>query len=391
MGTQDSRHRARKRTTRASSKSTAKTLDGPSFSLQPLFDLASYATPEEPGLHDFSSTLEPFVNDFLEARAKLLLDSQESSLLGEVLRPVSRSDARSIIQNLDRVAATCALSPAQALLRRRLKTPHVLLSHSDSLEAPSKTLRALPHLPSPPPPNPEILTALYGIQTTPYANSFASRVHGRTIPVNDQSSLILRDWESRSPWMDLMHDIRDHYSLKHPEREQPLETLSSIDYVTLSPFHLPQIHDLLRRTFWPGIDVSDSLQHSPETCTIVATYKLLVVGAAFLSAPDEPYITYIVVRSGWEDCGIATFVFSSRPSLPVSRSRDLKNTSFMLHHLISTSTRDITLHVSANNPAMLLYNRFGFKAEEFVVGFYEDHLHNQSTSCKNALRLRLRR
>jgi len=74
----------------------------------------------------------------------------------------------------------------------------------------------------------------------------------------------------------------------------------------------PQIHDLLARAFWPGIDgqylaarstishqhvtcsVSDSLQYSPTQCTIVSAYKRLVVGAAFLSSPDETYLTYLV-------------------------------------------------------------------------------------------------
>jgi hypothetical protein len=81
----------------------------------------------------------------------------------------------------------------------------------------------------------------------------------------------------------------------------------------------------------------------------------------------------------------------------------------MLFHLIDRNpNKDITLHVSANNPAMvyisslhrssvltairkLLYNRFGFKAEEFIVGFYEDYLDPQSRMSKNAFRLRLRR
>jgi len=39
----------------------------------------------------------------------------------------------------------------------------------------------------------------------------------------------------------------------------------------------------------------------------------------------------------------------------------------------------------------LLYNRFGFKAEGFIVGFYEDYLHSQSRASMNAFRLRLRR
>jgi hypothetical protein len=84
----------------------------------------------------------------------------------------------------------------------------------------------------------------------------------------------------------------------------------------------------------------------------------------------------------------------------------------MLYHLISLNPgKDITLHVSTNNPAMvrplcflrvvceahtlhlqqLLYNRFGFKAEGFVVGFYDKYLNVQSRLSKNAFLLRLRR
>lgn len=40
--------------------------------------------------------------------------------------------------------------------------------------------------------------------------------------------------------------------------------------------------------------------------------------------------------------------------------------------------------------SQVLYNKFGFKAEEFIVGFYEDYLPKDSKSCKNAFRLRLR-
>ena len=46
--------------------------------------------------------------------------------------------------------------------------------------------------------------------------------------------------------------------------------------------------------------------------------------------------------------------------------------------------------LSDANP-QLLYNRFGFKAEEFIVGFYEDYLDPNSPQSKNAFRLRLRR
>jgi hypothetical protein len=42
------------------------------------------------------------------------------------------------------------------------------------------------------------------------------------------------------------------------------------------------------------------------------------------------------------------------------------------------------------NYFQLLYNRFGFKAEEFVAGFYDAYLDPQSRTSKNAFRLRLR-
>ncbi|KAI0048749.1 hypothetical protein FA95DRAFT_1490325 [Auriscalpium vulgare] len=172
--------------------------------------------------------------------------------------------------------------------------------------------------------------------------------------------------------MELMEDVRTHYLLKFPEEQPPDLEPAPISYVTLTAEHLPQVHDILHRTFWAGINVvSDSLQYGPQQATIVAMYKHLVVGCAFLSSPQETYITYLAVRAGWENAQIATS---------------------MLYHLISRNpNKDITLHVSANNPAMLLYNRFGFKAEEFVVGFYEDYLDSLSRGSKNAFRLRMRR
>ena len=57
----------------------------------------------------------------------------------------------------------------------------------------------------------------------------------------------------------------------------------------------------------------------------------------------------------------------------------------------SCSGRDIVLHVSANNPAVLLYQNFGFKVEETVLNFYDKYLPAGSTECKHALFLRLTR
>lgn len=52
--------------------------------------------------------------------------------------------------------------------------------------------------------------------------------------------------------------------------------------------------------------------------------------------------------------------------------------------------KDVTLHVSASNPAMLLYQKFGFKTEEYVLDFY-DSGYLESTECKHAFFLCLRR
>lgn len=53
--------------------------------------------------------------------------------------------------------------------------------------------------------------------------------------------------------------------------------------------------------------------------------------------------------------------------------------------------KDVTLHVSASNPAMLLYQKFGFKAEEYILDFYDKYYPVESTECRHAFFLRLRR
>ena len=70
--------------------------------------------------------------------------------------------------------------------------------------------------------------------------------------------------------MDLMSDVREHFSLAQyvrvfsvdgttsllrcsPERENPTESVAPIEYGSLRLSHLDQVHDLLRRTFWEGI------------------------------------------------------------------------------------------------------------------------------------------
>lgn len=108
--------------------------------------------------------------------------------------------------------------------------------------------------------------------------------------------------------------------------------------------------------------------------SIVALYKKLVVGCAFL-VPDvghnEAYVSFMAVRPGWQRAGIA---------------------SFMLYHLTQTCMgRDFTLHVSANNPAICLYQKFGFKIQELILDFYDKYLPYDSTQSRHAFFLRLER
>ncbi|KAH0514668.1 Cysteine-rich protein 2-binding protein [Microtus ochrogaster] len=59
--------------------------------------------------------------------------------------------------------------------------------------------------------------------------------------------------------------------------------------------------------------------------------------------------------------------------------------------VVTCMGKDVTLHVSASNPAMLLYQKFGFKTEEYVLDFYDKYYPLESTECKHAFFLRLRR
>lgn len=156
--------------------------------------------------------------------------------------------------------------------------------------------------------------------------------------------------------------------------------------------------------FYPVI-VSDSLRHEPEQATIVAMYKRLLVGCAILSSPAETYITYLAVRAGWENAQIATYakhflilidsesflvpcssILSAGIQTKTSLSMCLRIIQRWYYYYVS-----LLIALSDTNPTKLLYNRFGFKAEEFIVGFYEDYLDPQSRMSKNAFRLRLRR
>ncbi|KAI8600224.1 hypothetical protein EDD21DRAFT_306851 [Dissophora ornata] len=228
-------------------------------------------------------------------------------------------------------------------------------------------------------------TKIQKIDHTPYGHSFASRLLGQPVECQTRKpweplwkspfsgkilkDFIWRDYESRSAMMDVLDEIkmRQGHPAKGEDKPTPVQSRAPIDYCYFRKEHLAQVNETLCRRFWPGIDMTEALQY-PEY-SVVVLYKRLVVGCAFMT--PEGYITYVAVSAGWEKAGIG---------------------QIMLYHLMQASNgKDITLHVSANNPAMIMYQKFGFKPEQFLINFYKEYLPQDSPMCHNAFFVRLRR
>uniref|UniRef100_T1J5P7 N-acetyltransferase domain-containing protein n=1 Tax=Strigamia maritima TaxID=126957 RepID=T1J5P7_STRMM len=179
---------------------------------------------------------------------------------------------------------------------------------------------------------------------------------------------IWRDYQSTPPKLNLLQEI-----IAYPHRKSTTWTppsRSPIDYSYVRPDHIPSINALCREFFWPGIDLSECLQYPDFSC--VALYKWMIIGFAIM-VPDvkwnEAYISFVFTHPDWRGAGIATF---------------------MIYHLLQTCMgKDVTLHVSATNPAMLLYQKFGFKVEEYIVDFYDKYYSDDYKECKHAFFLRL--
>ncbi|KAJ3995475.1 hypothetical protein F5050DRAFT_301474 [Lentinula boryana] len=342
----------------------------PVVSFQPLLDQVEHLPDDE--LFQLENSFEDVIGDslpeYILARKDQIAKDVDRDDFGVLLRRLTRAEITSLIN--DHSDQVGVLSVPEAIVLRKLKLERersrAALRGTNISATPDGVVEGLVEL-TDTQLNTETVEALGNIRKTSYGSSFISRLYGNHART---PGLMHVDWDTNTPWMNLMEDIREYYQLLHPNRDPVVETRSAIMYTSLQPSHLPQVHDILSRSFWQGIDVSDSLDYSPEKCTVVASYNKMVVGAAIMSSPRETYITYLAVKHGWDSSNIATT---------------------MLYLLITLNPgKDITLHVSANNPAMLLYNRFGFKSEEFIAGFYDAYLDPESRASKNAVRLRLR-
>ncbi|XP_006030506.1 cysteine-rich protein 2-binding protein isoform X2 [Alligator sinensis] len=181
---------------------------------------------------------------------------------------------------------------------------------------------------------------------------------------------IRRDYETKPPKLQLLAEIRAHLYKNDPNWKAEPE--APVDYCYVRPNHIPTINSMCHEFFWPGIDLSECLQY-PDF-SVVVLYKKVIIAFGFM-VPDvkynEAYISFLFVHPEWRRAGIATF---------------------MIYHLIQTCMgKDVTLHVSASNPAMLLYQKFGFKTEEYILDFYDKYYPLDSKECKHAFFLRLRR
>lgn len=181
---------------------------------------------------------------------------------------------------------------------------------------------------------------------------------------------IFRDYSTKPLKLQLLEEIILRTNKSNPDFEPPKQ--SPIDYCYVRPQHIPPINALCHEYFWPGIDLSETLQYPDFSC--VALYRKIIIGFAFM-VPDikynEAYITFVFCHPEWQRAGIATF---------------------MIYHLIQTCMgKDITLHVSATSSAVYLYEKFGFKVEEFIRDYYDKYLPTDSKECRHALFLRLRR
>lgn len=180
---------------------------------------------------------------------------------------------------------------------------------------------------------------------------------------------IRRDFQSLPRKLKLSEEIRQH---KRTTQRSDTATKYPIDYCYVQPDHLPAVNALCSEFFWPGIEMTEALHYPEFSCVVL--YRKLVVGFAFM-VPDikynEAYISFILVHPDWQRASIGTN---------------------MLYHLIQTCMgKDITLHVSPTNPSLIFYQKFGFKAEKLLLGFYEKYMPEGDATCPHALVLRLRR
>ena len=172
------------------------------------------------------------------------------------------------------------------------------------------------------------------VARTPYENSFASRLQGLSQPPLSEKSrpYIRREYGLYPLGLQFLQEIaivsRNRADAASGSKSL-VRAASPIDFLPLSLSHVNQCNALLQRQFWPGISIADCVGYKTG---VVALYRKLVVGVGVIT-PDG-YLMYLAVRPHWEGEGLGRM---------------------MLWWLVKENENvDITLHVAADNPALVL-------------------------------------
>lgn len=137
--------------------------------------------------------------------------------------------------------------------------------------------------------------------------------------------------------------------------------------------------------------VTETLQYPDFSCVVL--YKRLIIAFAFL-VPNvthtENYLSFMFTRPYWRNCGIATFMMYHLIQVGCNNVMSFMNVTYIT--ILQTSFgKDITLHVSIDNPALFLYQKFGFKVETVVLDFYDKFYRSDVKESKHAFLCRLER
>jgi hypothetical protein len=144
------------------------------------------------------------------------------------VRPISRLEGDQLIWDIAQKQSSQTSTGAENILLRRLT--HKVCTTGSFMEnftgslcfeqlptrsvglSPNQTLvtESLPVSIEPQPAPPEVLEGLYSIKGTPFNQSFASRLYGQQEP---PTTVFFQDWETMSPWMELMADVMDHHRI----------------------------------------------------------------------------------------------------------------------------------------------------------------------------------
>ncbi len=183
---------------------------------------------------------------------------------------------------------------------------------------------------------------------------------------------ILSTTELKPHKVRLLEEVVGHFRRKDGSTAcVPEYTRRPVDLCYLQEHHLRAVNALVSQFFWP-VDLSECLLY-PDF-TVVALYGKLVIGCGCMT-PDvkvnEAYLSFLLVHPDFCRAGIGRL---------------------MLYHLTQTCMgKDISLHVSVDNPAMLLYQQFGFKAEQYCLDFYQRYFPADHHLSKHAYLMRLKR